>query len=173
VDCPSCKASIDDDAYYCDQCGSELMRCTKCQRLGASKRCPADGAPLASIRTTAGTQVLQSPAVPATPAKVTASGGQVLRLFSAAQGLDLRPISDDILGRRFGPHVDTLARFVQISSNHLSVRRDEQGRWLAKDLNSTNGSFYNGVRLLPMQEQELAAGALLALGDIALSVSFE
>ena len=121
--------------------------------------------------------VATSPA-PASPAPVVtasapAGAAKVLCLRSAANGVELRPASGDLLGRRFGPHAGLLGRFSQISSSHLEVRRDADGHWYAKDLNSFNHSFYNGVKLTPQQEQRLDPGATLSLGDVAFSVSFE
>ncbi len=41
--CPACKADIDPDSLYCDQCGQELKICPKCHIFGKSKRCTQCG----------------------------------------------------------------------------------------------------------------------------------
>jgi hypothetical protein len=117
-----------------------------------------------------------APAAPVTSAPVVApvaAAPRTLCLRHAALGLVLRPAPGDVLGRRFGPHAAVLAQFAQISSNHLQLQRDSAGQWLAQDMNSFNGSFYNGRKLSPGQNQRLDAGATLVLGDIAFSVGLE
>lgn len=212
--CPACKADIDDDSFYCDQCGAELMKCGRCGFVGKGKVCPHDRTPLMPAKALAGgspppapkpaqpatgtsavgpvptvppppaTQpaippaslpvaAASGPSLSASPVVVAAAPGQGLCLRSAAHGVELRPASGDVLGRRFGPHATVLSRFSQISSNHLELRRDGSGVWFAKDMNSYNHSFYNGVRLAPQQEQRLDAGGLLSLGDVAFTVSLE
>jgi predicted RNA-binding Zn-ribbon protein involved in translation (DUF1610 family) len=108
------------------------------------------------------------------PALVPAAAAlRALCLRHGAHGLVLRPAPGDVLGRRFGPHAAQLAQFAQISSNHLRLQCDGAGQWLAQDMNSFNGSFYNGRKLAPGQDQRLDAGATLVLGDVAFSVEFE
>jgi hypothetical protein len=158
VECASCKAGIDDDSWFCDQCGVELFKCSQCGRLGKGKRCIFDGKPLVSLKTAANSAVHPQ--------------GR-LRLFNAAQGLSLYPSSGDVLGRRNGPHVGELARFDQISSNHLKLQQWPDGHWSAVDLNSTNHSFYDGRQLEAFKDQALAPGSTLMLGDVAFQVSFE
>lgn len=46
--CPYCKETIDDDSYYCDQCGKELHFCPDCGKPKQGTSCPACGADLVS-----------------------------------------------------------------------------------------------------------------------------
>jgi hypothetical protein len=219
--CPGCKADIDDDSCFCDQCGAELMKCGMCGYMGKGKVCPHDRTPLlpakALTATRGATASVTPPAVspaaaykpmdptlassaapvPAAPAPTPApapaptaaptaaaapvasppvappAAPRALCLRSAAHGVQLRPAPGDVLGRRFGPHADVLARFSQVSSNHLALQRDATGKWSGSDMNSFNGSFYNGRKLAPGQAQPLDAGGTLVLGDLAFTVSFE
>lgn len=196
LQCPSCKADIDTDSSFCDQCGAELMKCGMCGYTGKGRMCPFDRTPLLPAKALAATRgatanhlggapaaapaapvapgtapSAPSPARPPAPAAPARTGTLCLR--NAAHGLLLRPASGDVLGRRFGPHAGVLGRFSQISSNHLELHCDAAGQWTARDMNSFNGSFYNGSKLAPGQAQALAAGGTLVLGDIALTVSFE
>lgn len=43
--CPvrTCKIEIDDDSRYCDQCGAEILICSKCGTPGTGKFCQKDG----------------------------------------------------------------------------------------------------------------------------------
>ena len=54
MDCPHCKASLDDDSAFCDQCGAEILRCSQCGRPGKGKRCIHDGKPLVSAASAPG-----------------------------------------------------------------------------------------------------------------------
>lgn len=195
LQCPGCKTAIDDDSCYCDQCGAELMKCGMCGYTGKGKVCPNDRTPLLPAKALAATRgstanvAVAAPAAvvsakpvavappPSAPAAVPAPPpppvARALCLRSAAHGLQLRPGAGDVLGRRFGPHADQLARFAQISSNHLELQRDAAGQWFGKDMDSFNGSFYNGRKLAAGQAQLLEAGATLALGDVAFTVGFE
>ncbi|MBP3823300.1 MAG: FHA domain-containing protein [Bacteroidaceae bacterium] len=51
IKCPKCQAEIEDDSFFCDQCGAELFVCPKCSTLGKGKRCTRCGEPLVSVRT--------------------------------------------------------------------------------------------------------------------------
>ncbi len=44
--CPACKADIDPDSNFCDQCRQELKLCPKCHIFGKSKRCTQCGGKL-------------------------------------------------------------------------------------------------------------------------------
>jgi predicted RNA-binding Zn-ribbon protein involved in translation (DUF1610 family) len=193
VECASCKAGIDEDFWFCDQCGVELFKCSQCGRLGKGKRCIFDGKPLVSLKSAANGDARPAQAAPAptaaapaaaTPAATTRVAATAaapaaptpqgrLRLFNSAAGISLYPSSGDVLGRRNGPHAGELARFDQISSNHLKLQQWPDGHWSAVDLNSTNHSFYDGRQLEAFKDQELAPGSTLMLGDVVFQVSFE
>jgi hypothetical protein len=158
MECGNCKARIDDDSFFCDQCAVELFKCTGCGRLGSGKRCKFDGKPLVSLRDA-------DPPV-ATPRK--------LRLINADRRIDLRPASGDLLGRADGPHAGVLSAFEHVSSRHACVRLRDNGDWCIEDLGSTNGTFLNGSTRLPARvERALAAGATLRLGSLELKVELE
>ena len=42
--CPICKADIDNDSIFCDQCGTELLQCPECHSFCRGKFCPKCGA---------------------------------------------------------------------------------------------------------------------------------
>ncbi len=44
--CAFCKADIEHDSFFCDQCGEELLLCEKCNKPGKGKRCTDDGGKL-------------------------------------------------------------------------------------------------------------------------------
>lgn len=45
---------MEDDSFFCDQCGKEIMLCLECGRTGQGKCCDEDGTDLVSARTKAG-----------------------------------------------------------------------------------------------------------------------
>jgi hypothetical protein len=181
MDCANCKNAIEDDSFFCDQCGNEIQRCSACSRPGKGKRCIHCGKPMTSARD-AGANVSEGKQGTAISAAAAAGnsgsahppqpGREVgrLKLFSQVHGIDIEPNDGEVLGRRFGPYVAILSRFSQISSNHLKVRRIEDGTWRVADLNSFNNTFYNGTKLVPHQESQVFDGGRLALGDVELQV---
>lgn len=48
--CAYCKADIEYDSYYCDQCGEEIYICEKCGKPGKGKRCTEDGGKLIAAK---------------------------------------------------------------------------------------------------------------------------
>ena len=39
IKCPNCKAEIEEDSNFCDQCGQELFFCEQCGKVGKGRRC--------------------------------------------------------------------------------------------------------------------------------------
>jgi predicted component of type VI protein secretion system len=71
VICPNkiCKQEIPDDSLFCDQCGSQLLRCTKCGNIGTSKFCAkCGGAMIARERPPAAAPPVRPAAPPVAPA---------------------------------------------------------------------------------------------------------
>ena len=202
LQCAFCKQDIDDDSSYCDQCGKQLMMCPQGNHLCETSFCAKHGkkvvpyvqGAVSSLSTTGVTNTVPAPpqAVTGTVPVVTsppAAAGPVatnpiatpaaprtcgaLRLHSAGQGIDVRPQSGDVIGRRNGQHVATFSRFGQISGSHLQLRQDDQKQWWVKDLNSSNGTYLNKSRLKADAEFLLQDGAALTLGDISVSVEIQ
>ena len=69
MNCPTCKAEIDSDSIYCDQCGAALMRCPQCGQLRKGKFCPACGKPTVALAAAApaDTAPAQAPQPPQQP----------------------------------------------------------------------------------------------------------
>lgn len=69
VKCPHCGKDIDSDSFFCDQCGTELLKCPKCGSLRKGKYCPACGVPTQPAKDFAGAGAPASTPNPApTPA---------------------------------------------------------------------------------------------------------
>lgn len=136
VNCPKCKAEIESDSHYCDQCGIELYICPQCHLFGKGKRCTQCGQVLESAKemstkTTANSVIL--------PGHLTCS------IINA--NLDL--VNGAIIGRRTGDYISTFASQRYVSGKHARLQINSSGEWEIVDLNSSNGTFINGVRLSP------------------------
>lgn len=58
-----------------------------------------------------------------------------------------------------------------VSRQHCSLRRDGS-HLVITDLNSTNGTYLNGERLIPWQDYNVADGARIILGSLHVTVYF-
>jgi FHA domain len=54
ISCAYCQSQVEDDSFFCDQCGKEIMICIECGRTGQGKCCDEDGNELVSAKTKAG-----------------------------------------------------------------------------------------------------------------------
>jgi ferredoxin-NADP reductase len=69
------------------------------------------------------------------------------------------------IGRKAG--LDVQLEDPSMSGRHAALLSDT-GRWFVVDLNSLNGTFLNGQRLIPMQLAQIAPGAVVELGGFKL-----
>lgn len=76
--CPHCGADIEDDSIFCDQCGAQLNKCSKCGKFIKGKFCPACGAPALS-RDAAGAGTPQPAANPVNPVNKPAAAGPAVQ----------------------------------------------------------------------------------------------
>jgi hypothetical protein len=167
MQCPFCKAFIDDDSIYCDQCGKEIFICPKCNKPGKGKMCIHDGTPLISMKEKIGsihTDVKTSGTV--SSANKKASEKSELCLINKNLGLNIKIEKDVLIGRETGDYVDIFGQYQRISGKHLKINFDVQKGWLATDLGSTNGTKYNNVPLVPNQPQALGDNSSLIIATI-------
>lgn len=131
MNCYNCKAPIDDDSLYCDQCGVRLYVCPKCHIAGKGegKRCCKCGTALVA----AGTQVLKMPRQEL-PARLVCRD---------IPNLVLDLIDGALIGRVEGPYAAKLAALKYVSARHATLKR-ETDRWIIADVGSRNGTAVNG-----------------------------
>jgi len=178
VTCAHCKADIEDDSFYCDQCGKEVLLCSKCGTPGSRRVCTTCGATLVPAKNKASATPVQSAQPEATSSIVqpnvarAANGGATrrLQLLNRNLNLDLEVADGDILGRTAGRFAAVLSRQERISGRHASFRLDPGRGWSVSDLGSTNGTRINGVRLPSGQAHELRDGCLLQIANIEFYV---
>lgn len=80
------------------------------------------------------------------------------------------PSADYVLGRRSPSHL--LILDPTVSSKHCKIWSDGTG-WFIKDLSSTNGTWLNGIQLIPNQGYEIPKDSIIKIGIANISVSWD
>jgi hypothetical protein len=198
--CAYCKSSIEEDSFYCDQCGKEIMLCEKCGQPGSGPFCENDGEPVVSAQTSAGKE--SSNPVPTQPVaddnllrnqpasgplptppqpQVPATEGPCLSLINDSLQMKLTINPGMILGARTGPYASQLSQFKTISGKHLQFIFDPQQGWKITDLGSTNGTKYSAqsgnwdgiAKIPPQQNLAIQDAAFLLIANIEFRIEIE
>ena len=188
--CPNkiCAQEIPDDSCFCDQCGTQILRCEKCAFISISKRCGKCGGVMAAIeppasQSTASPNVsvpdaasvpaanapADSPAIPVSTATVIVQLPTEKIFLCSTEGWNLEISNGDILGRTNGQHTAKLGKFPVISSNHAKVSR-QNNEWFITDLNSTNKTFVNGVKLESNVPARIKQNDVVILANVNFTV---
>ena len=141
--CPYCKEIIEDDSWFCDQCGKELKFCPECRQPKRGIECPACGADLVSA---------QSQATP------TLLEGDGFRLT----------LKEGVFGRTTGIYPE-FSNQIYISGRHGELRC-QNGQWQVRDLGSRNGTLLNGMKLVANGWYDLHLGDVLKIATTVLTV---
>ncbi len=200
IDCPKCKVAIEDDSWYCDQCGQELKVCPQCATFGKGNRCTQCGTVLITAKqkaegvvTPAAPTVIQPVVQPVTPPvsqpevqvppapnvestirkPTEPQKKQKIVLVNHSLGIRLSAQEGAIIGRKNGPYSHLLSSQGYISGTHARFDIDHTGFWSITDLDSTNGTFYNGVQLKPNVPHTLYLGSKVTIADLELVVDVE
>jgi len=196
--CPWCQASLDDDSWFCDQCGKELYVCPRCNNLRKGKVCTQDGTTLVPLKdrsaySAAGsaapeTGQLVSPLPASGPSAVIpnnnivsrqapsalqpqgGTGQEELVLINKNLNLNLVIRPGDIIGRKEGRFSDVFQGYKSISRRHCLFSYELGKGWSIIDLGSTNGVKYENKLLPPHQPQPLRPRSFLVIGNIEFFV---
>jgi hypothetical protein len=197
--CPWCQASLDDDSWFCDQCGKELYVCPRCNTLRKGKVCTQDGTTLVPLKdrsaySSAGRAtpetvqaVARSPAQASGPSAVIPTNivsrqapsalqpqagteQEELVLINRNLGLNLVIRPGDVIGRKEGRFSDVFQGYKSISRRHCLFNYEPGKGWTVTDLGSTNGVDYDGRRLQPHQPEPLRPRSFLLIGNIEFFV---
>ncbi len=163
--CAFCKAEIEDDSFYCDQCGREILICPKCNKPGKGKICTQDGTTLITAKSRSSTIQVDEVNVQFSP-----TSANELHLINRNLNLDIKITKDVLIGRAEGDFVEIFRKYDAVSRRHLKISFDPQKGWLATDLGSTNGTKYNNTLLTPNQPQVLADKSFLQIANIEFYV---
>ena len=155
VKCPKCSAEIEDDSFYCDQCGIELYICPQCRTFGKGKFCSKCRSALVPASKNGNKNAEKSTEhIDEKRPENPVSGGTVktvlpTRLVCKEAGITLALKHGAIIGRRNGDYVSLLQNQQYVSGTH--ARLDcAMTQWSITDLGSTNGTcINNGAKLSP------------------------
>lgn len=197
--CPQCGSGVIPGEAFCDNCGAPLFQAPPVTAAPAPDL-PFPGAPPQPVYPPPQPVTMQpappppaaipavspsyptpppAPATPPTPpvrsslagARLRLADGTVLLLPAAAQALIGRadPVSNFYPDIDLTPH-GGLERGVGRRHGRFFV---QQGQVYYEDLDSTNGSFAGGRKLLPRQPQPVRHGEELRLGTLSLIVELQ
>jgi hypothetical protein len=187
MNCPGkiCKQEIPDDSCFCDQCGIQLLRCDKCGFIGISKFCGSCGGTMSAIQAPAvQPSAVQPPqlspsttssAAPSQPAAPSPAATVIVPLpadtifLCHPEGWNMGITDGNILGRTNGPHAAKLGKFPVISSNHAKVTKNNN-EWFITDMNSTNKTYVNGVKLEPNVPVKIKQDDVVMLANVTFTV---
>jgi len=186
IECLFCNASIEDDSFFCDQCGEALKKCQKCGTYGKGKRCTQCGdimivlseevAPTLSPTPAQANQTPEvTPIVPPVPvvkddsvyeATIRQSDMPVLTFQNSVLHINFSVEHNDIIGRRQGRFTHIFANYNQVSGTHAKLIYDNKMGWCIEDMNSTNGCLLNGKKILPNTLNSLTDNSLVTIAHI-------
>lgn len=159
VKCPFCDKEIESDSFYCDQCGQELKICSHGHGFKKGKICTECGTPLTEAKDIASPDV--NPDIQ--PIEPTF-------LVNTALNTRLHLSDGAVIGRRVGDYLHVFGSQGYVSGTHARLQRNGLGGWEIIDLDSTNGTFLNGVRLSPQQATPFKVGDTIAFYDLKFIV---
>ncbi len=191
--CPNCKEEIEDDSYFCDQCGQSLSFCEKCGRVGLGRRCtycgglmlPAEdyhrrmssnSAMSSSVSTGfASQEFIQTNANSRSLSQSNQSPMSQrmpqLLLYNDSLNIRMIGINGAVIGRRQGPYAQSLAQNMYVSGVHAQLKYKPETGWCVADKHSSNGTKLNDHQLQPDVEMSLKNGDILTIANINLQVS--
>lgn len=163
ITCPSCKHPEADGAIFCSECGMQLVR--------------YDGLQTQDLPIELGSDITTAPI----GQDLFSDGGAWISLHLLESG-QILPISDRTeftLGRLsenqpIMPDIDLTSYKAYengVSRLHAVIRQND-GSIVIMDLGSANGTYINGVRIVPNVEQLLHHSDILALGKLKMQIIF-
>lgn len=161
--CPYCKEIIEDDSWFCDQCGKELMICPECNQPKRGTQCPACGADLISAKSLA----TKAKDTPKTTSSSPSDQGTAKLTTLEGDGFKLT-LKEGVFGRTTGIYPE-FSNQIYISGTHGELRF-ENGKWQIRDLGSRNGTYLNGSKLETNVWVDLHLGDKLKIATTHLTV---
>jgi hypothetical protein len=162
--CPVCKLASDADATICQYCGAPLKK--------DGTEAPTTRRVDKSFEFTK--ELKEQIATSYTPPPK----GLSLFLLTSSKPIALCMEQEFILGRGeslISEFVLDLTEFdaitMGVSRRHAMIKIIED-KYILTDLNSSNGTWLNGERLLPAKQHDLPSGAVIQLGRLKLVVVY-
>lgn len=180
ISCAFCKSAIDDDSFYCDQCGKEILLCETCHQPGQGQWCEEDGGKLLSARSNS-TPVQTSAPVPPVSSPPATSAAPKLTLVNDVLKIRLDIQHNSILGRNTGPYAASIGHLSAISGKHIVFSYDPFKGWTFQDLGSTNKTKYHSQNnawssiapVNPHTETALTDNSFLLVANVEFAVRVE
>lgn len=184
--CPNCKEEIEDNSYYCDQCGQALLYCDRCGRVGIGRRCTSCGGLMVSpidLQQAGGKSDFSPMSISATAASTLATsrrfggaqaipqGIPVLTLYNTSLNIRIQAVNGAIIGRRQGPYAQFFENNMYVSGVHAQLKYNAATGWCIVDKHSSNGTKLNQHPVQPDVEMSLKNGDIVGLANINLQVS--
>ena len=155
--CPNCKEEIEEQSFYCDQCGQALMYCSNCGRVGTGRRCTYCGG------------LMENNGI--STADVQIQGIPTLTLYNPSLNIRIVGINGAIIGRKQGPYQQMFVGNMYVSSVHAQLIYKPDSGWCIIDKHSSNGTKLNDRDLLPDIPMSIKSGDIVSLANINLQVS--
>jgi FHA domain len=159
ITCPNCKHQEVDGAVFCSDCGTQLVKTESVttQKIDMSTSNLATG-PIEEIPDYSNAWISLH----------MLDSGQILPVaerneFTIGRISDNQPIMPDIDLTAFKAYDNGISRL------HAVIRRNS-GNVIIMDLGSSNGTYVNGIRLMPNVEQSLHHGDVVALGKLKMQI---
>jgi FOG: FHA domain len=207
VKCPFCGKEIENDSFYCDQCGEELKICPRGHGFRKGKVCGECGVGLIEAKNASNGQAAPAEPKPATtqssspqpqptepqvsvqqpvsvqqsppisqadsPAKTVRPEVVAEPKFLVSNALNARLDLKDgaIIGRRAGDYTHVFGNQGYVSGSHARLQKNMSGAWEIVDLDSSNGTFLNGQKLVANQPVAIKIGDTVAFYDLTFIVN--
>ncbi len=171
--CPSCKEEIDDDSYYCDQCGQALLYCDRCGRVGIGRRCTYCGGLMVSPSENRQSSLVSPNMSLTSPTNVSIGSRAmpVLTLYNSSMNIRIQGINGAIIGRRQGPYSQYFEQNKYVSGVHAQLKYNASSGWSIIDKHSSNGTQLNQRPIQPDVEMSLKNGDILSIANINFQVN--
>lgn len=175
--CPKCNAEIDNDSFYCDQCGQQIFYCSLCGRPGKGHRCTHCGGVMISGKEKMEQSVKSSTKRKDAPITITGQMDyqHIPEIAFINENLNIRFTGTDgaIIGRRHGIYQTHFSTLQFVSGTHAQLNYRVGQGWYITDLGSSNGTCVDGKRLLPNQPCEILNGSKLTIANIEFNITIK
>jgi|SRR5688572_28076074 len=162
--CPVCKLSNDVKAIVCQHCGAPLGQ--DVTGVPTTKRVEDSFEFTEEIKE----QVVRAPTPPPL--------GMLLFLLNKGEPVAFMIEEEFVLGRVGGSTAEAMvdltnydAFVMGVSRRHALIRAAGE-KYVLIDLNSSNGTWLNGQRLVPTRTYDLPSGGVIQLGRMGLIVTY-
>lgn len=175
--CPTCGAQVEEEEDICPECGTDLTLAPVTPG-GRAVEAAAEEVPGGSAEASEPAQPTAEEAPqPAPVSLVTTATPATLTLVRAgAPTSEAFNVGENVIIGRFdadtGPvdvDLGPLPESMYISRQHAQIRRDQEGKWMLRDLGSSNGTFVrspeSGKFEKIAEEREIRDGDEIALGN--------